>query len=490
MRFITSFSSALLAIVFIASACVSKGTFDRVARDYAVAQQQISSQEDSLNRLTRELSDAKRDLSKSEKDYLAVSAELASTKAALARKDQEYLAKSVELASKERDLGNLRSELAAANSRVANLTQQDADLRSQVSFLQSLTTQQTALGTASQVVSQASPAVVRVRSSGGQGSGLVFDPSGLILTNAHVVGTDPTVTVTLADARNIVATVVGYDANLDVALLKLDSPSSTYVKLGDSNQDAVGADVVAIGYPLGSGLAGQATVTRGILSARRTRAGIQYLQTDAPINPGNSGGPLLNLKGEVIGINTARITTSGAEGIGLALPINDVKSRLGFLSSGGKLAATARLATFVTSPGGYQISYLSDWITASGSAEGDIQFNRPGGGFLAVWRDVYDYSFELSTWKDARVSHIRKVYGATILSINPVSIGGRPAWEIIYQHAKEGAAYQTIEFVLVSGDPILTVGNIGFTILARVPQSQWAANESMLRNLVTSFRLR
>lgn len=160
----------------------------------------------------------------------------------------------------------------------------------------------------------------------GIGSGIIMDPQGHILTNNHVAGGASSIQVTLTDGSQYSAQVVGTDPKTDLAVLKIqDSDRLPYMAFGDSDKVGVGEWVVAIGAPRGL----DQTVTQGIISAKHRKgitdpSGYQdFLQTDAPINPGNSGGPLLNLKGEVIGINAAIATDSGgSEGIGFAIPSN------------------------------------------------------------------------------------------------------------------------------------------------------------------------
>jgi serine protease Do/serine protease DegQ len=161
------------------------------------------------------------------------------------------------------------------------------------------------------------------------GSGVIFNAqSGYILTNAHVVENASEITVTLQDGRDVEAEIVGRDAPSDVAVLKVKADGLTQIPLGDSALVEVGDFVVAIGNPFGL----QHTVTSGIISGL-SRSGINpdgyedFIQTDASINPGNSGGALVNLKGELIGINTAILSKSGGNiGIGFAIPINMVKN--------------------------------------------------------------------------------------------------------------------------------------------------------------------
>jgi serine protease Do/serine protease DegQ len=157
------------------------------------------------------------------------------------------------------------------------------------------------------------------------GSGVIFDAkNGYILTNAHVVENATEITVTLQDGRDVKAEVLGSDAPSDIAVLKVKADNLTQVVLGDSAKAEVGDFVVAIGNPFGL----QHTVTSGIVSGL-SRSGINpdgyedFIQTDASINPGNSGGALVNLRGELIGINTAILSRSGGNiGIGFAIPVN------------------------------------------------------------------------------------------------------------------------------------------------------------------------
>ena len=167
------------------------------------------------------------------------------------------------------------------------------------------------------------------------GSGVLISSDGKILTNAHVVdgirGSDVKLEVKTSDGRTYPATVLGKDKELDIALIKIGASHVPFAKLGDSDNLRIGEWVVAIGNPLGL----EHTVTQGIISARgrKLMGGVEsFLQTDAAINRGNSGGPLLNLRGEVIGINTA-IRPDG-QNIGFAVPIDMVKRVLKDLEGG------------------------------------------------------------------------------------------------------------------------------------------------------------
>ncbi len=154
------------------------------------------------------------------------------------------------------------------------------------------------------------------------GSGFMLSPDGFVLTNAHVVEGADEVTVTLTDKREFKAKIIGSDQRTDVALLKIDATGLPFVKIGNVDRLKVGEWVIAIGSPFGL----ESTVTAGIVSAKQRETGdyLQLLQTDVAINPGNSGGPLINMRGEVVGINSQILSPSGTSaGISLAIPIDE-----------------------------------------------------------------------------------------------------------------------------------------------------------------------
>lgn len=169
------------------------------------------------------------------------------------------------------------------------------------------------------------PNVPRQRESQSLGSGVVVDAAkGYVLTNHHVINKADEVTVTFRDGRSFIAKLVGTDPETDVAVIQIPAEKLTAVAIGDSGKLRVGDFVVAIGNPFGLGQ----TVTSGIVSAlSRSGLGIEgyedFIQTDASINPGNSGGALVNLRGELVGVNTAIVGPSGGNiGIGFAIPVN------------------------------------------------------------------------------------------------------------------------------------------------------------------------
>lgn len=209
--------------------------------------------------------------------------------------------------------------------------------------------------TISEAFEKVKPAVVTIYTKGverngkvssqseGMGSGFIINEDGYIITNYHVISNTTELIVQLSNGTEVSAKIVNYDAEKDVAMIKLADGTAVpgVAELGDSSAIYAGQDVIAIGTPLYKDLA--QTLTKGIISAANrnlstsSETTVNVIQTDAAINPGNSGGPLVNTKGQVIGINSSKLgsdASSGTtvEGIGFAIPINEVKDRLQSLS--------------------------------------------------------------------------------------------------------------------------------------------------------------
>ena len=231
----------------------------------------------------------------------------------------------------------------------------------------------------SEMISRIRPSVVRISGNRSLGTGVVFEvdqQTAYILTNYHVIESNARLRVTVEDTHTYDASVVGFNAAQDLAVVSICCGSFEALSMGNASALQVGDEVVAIGYALG--IEGPATVTRGIVSAVRfdRSLGAQVIQTDAPINPGNSGGPLLSLGGKILGINTYKSVELGVEGLGFAISAVTVQQTLPTLRSGQPIptpSATSRPAATPTArPAG-----PGDWGPSSGEL-----WHDPTDGFI------------------------------------------------------------------------------------------------------------
>lgn len=209
-----------------------------------------------------------------------------------------------------------------------------------------------------QIYAKCNPSVVAIATEGTQynvfgqsatfasaGSGFITSQDGYIITNAHVISGSNTITVMLYNGETVDAHIIGQDSDADLAVLKIEKTGLTPVTFGDSDNLVVGTQVIAIGNPLGE-LAN--TMTTGVISALDREINIDgtpmnMLQTDASISPGNSGGPLIDSSGNVVGVVSAKSSGSGVEGIGFAIPINDVRDTVEQLMQYGYVRGRAKL---------------------------------------------------------------------------------------------------------------------------------------------------
>jgi len=246
--------------------------------------------------------------------------------------------------------------------------------------------------TVTNVVGSVSPAVVNIevhhsagrtrsgeaRERRGGGSGFVFTPDGLILTNSHVVHDASRIEVTLADGRHMPASAIGDDPASDLAVIRVDEPGLTVAALGDSQRLRVGQLVVAIGNPYGF----QSTVTAGVVSALgrslRSYSGRlidDVIQTDAALNPGNSGGPLVDSAGRVVGVNTATILP--AQGICFAIGINTAKFVASRLLRDGRIRRSYIGVSAQTVPVHRRVVRFYDLPKESGALVISVEENSP-----------------------------------------------------------------------------------------------------------------
>ena len=246
-------------------------------------------------------------------------------------------------------------------------------------------------GTIGAAVQKVGPAVVSIRTNTGLGSGVIYDASGLVLTNNHVIEGASSIIVALEDGRHLKARVMGGNAGFDLAVLKIDGQNLPVAQLGDSAGLQVGEAVVAIGKPYGF----DHTITTGVVSAlNRPMSEGQgsynqpMIQTDAAINPGNSGGPLVDMQGRVIGINTLIAAPQGrpAQGLGFSVPVDTAKRIIPQLAKDGRVTRSgqpylgaslaevspatlqARRGLRSQTPAGVEFGVLASQVEASGPA--------------------------------------------------------------------------------------------------------------------------
>ncbi len=182
----------------------------------------------------------------------------------------------------------------------------------------------------SNAAAKVSPAVVWIVAGYGKwhssGTGMFITTDGYVLTNEHVVSEGYYATLNLPDGRSVKAEIIYRDPKLDIAILKCTGGNYPMVTLGSSTEPTLGEDVVALGFPSAAQLGDSVSLSKGIISAFRTIGGVRYIQTDASLNPGSSGGPLINTRGEVIGMNSWKLTEG--EGISFAIALNSIKAQV------------------------------------------------------------------------------------------------------------------------------------------------------------------
>ena len=227
-------------------------------------------------------------------------------------------------------------------------------------------------------VGRVAPAVVNVEIGHGSGSGFVFTPDGLILTNSHVVGGASSVNITMLDGRRLQADVVGDDPHTDLAIVRVSAYGLDAVTFGDSGTLMPGQLVIAIGNPFGF----QHTVTAGVVSALgrglRARTGRlmeNLIQTDAALNPGNSGGPLVTGDAAVVGVNTAVIR--GGQGIAFAVPINTARSVVSALLRDGRVRRAVLGVSAQTTPLPRRVVHEHALAVARGVVISEVQDGSP-----------------------------------------------------------------------------------------------------------------
>jgi len=242
------------------------------------------------------------------------------------------------------------------------------------------------------IIQKVIPSVVGISTTSmsgeGSGSGIVFSEDGYIVTNQHVIDGAQVIKVTLSDGTEYDASLIGQDEKTDLAVVKINATNLQVAEIGDSDDLVQGETVLVIGNPLGETLSG--STTQGIVSALGREIEVEgkimhYIQTDAAINPGNSGGPLVNQAGLVVGVTSAKISSSSTEGLGFAIPINEAVPVIeelinnGYVSGRPLIGISGENVTLQTSliynmPQGVYVRYVDPESSAStaGIQPGDI----------------------------------------------------------------------------------------------------------------------
>ena len=307
----------------------------------------------------------------------------------------------------------------------------------------------TATPTLSQLIEIIEPSVVQIITSAGKGSGFVVDAEGWIVTNAHVVSGFTQVSVTLQGRSETTGTVVGLDEKLDLAVLQVESDGLRPMAFADSDSVSVGDDVAAVGFPLGTILGSSASVTKGVVSAKRQSGGLNYLQTDAAINPGNSGGPLIDNQGRVVGINTSRVEQvlgRSVQGIGLAITSDHIQEALPSLMSGELAPAEAASSdaggaspegsgrVYVNEKHWYSVQVPAGWRLHDDNSDAVFMTSGNDGGVVWITVDLVDpddvYSLDRYLGSGAKPAPDPGWTNWAILSDRRIRAElGQPQWE-------------------------------------------------------------
>ena len=353
-----------------------------------------------------------------------------------------------------------------------------------------------------EAVRRVRPSVVRIRtrSAGGSGvgTGIVVE-DGLIVTNEHVLTGDPHPTITLADGRDVTGQMLDADAAVDIALIRVDVSGLTPATWGDSDALQPGDRLIAIGYALGASTftSGEPTVTSGIFSGRREFLGQTYVQTDTPINHGNSGGPLINIKGEVIGVNrlvVGRTADLQAQGLNLSIPSNVVRRLVPVLKdrspvsgpvagAAGRTATPTQLQTYHNGKYNYSIQYPASWkVNDSDPAQVEITGED---GLIGIYVAELKRRLSAAEYADAVVEEAKKnVQGFTVLHRNSGRLSnGTPVEILAVEWETGGKRVEGIEGIVVQGTR-------GYDLVGVAGSEQWSTVSGKLEEALNSFTLR
>lgn len=248
----------------------------------------------------------------------------------------------------------------------------------------------------------------------GTGSGFIYkkdDNKGYVLTNCHVIDGSNRFEIILSNGETVGAELLGKDEYSDIAVLSIDKDKVTKVAtLGDNNLIEVGNTVFTVGSPMGEEYSG--SVTRGIISSKERTVETDdvvttVIQTDASINPGNSGGPLVNLAGEVIGITSMKLASTQIEGMGFAIPINDVKEYVKYLEEGKEISRPALGVSMINASDRYRLYYYNIQIDQSITSGAVIAKLQKGGPADKAGLEVGDVIVKIDDFKIENYSRLR-----------------------------------------------------------------------------------
>jgi hypothetical protein len=292
----------------------------------------------------------------------------------------------------------------------------------------------------------------------------------------------------LSNGQKLPATILGRDEITDLAILKVNGENLPVVTLGDSSKLGQGEEVVAIGYPLD--LAGSATISKGIVSAFRDYEGVDYVQTDTAINPGNSGGALINLKGEVVGINVMTIRVAGGqtiEGMNFAIAINSAKPIIPKLIAGESILKP--WVTYTNSLYGYTIQYPSAWTltvdNTSGFA-GWVRIDGPGSSMVSIGRPFIDRpGATASSNVDSQVEANSQLLVYRVLSRTDLK------WQGIYEACEWTEVHQAIaSYPLIKSRNLYLICNGYFyQVAGSANESEYETYSSTIDTIIASFRI-
>ena len=248
----------------------------------------------------------------------------------------------------------------------------------------------------------------------GTGSGFIYkkdDNKGYVLTNCHVIDDSNRFEIILSNGETVEAKLLGKDEYSDIAVLSIDKDKVTKVAtLGDNDLIEVGNTVFTVGSPMGEEYSG--SVTRGIISSKERTVETDdvvttVIQTDASINPGNSGGPLVNLAGEVIGITSMKLASTQIEGMGFAIPINDVKEYVKYLEEGKEISRPALGVSMINASDRYRLYYYNIQIDQSITSGAVIAKLQKGGPADKAGLEVGDVIVKIDDFKIENYSRLR-----------------------------------------------------------------------------------